>query len=713
MTARDPETETADPIVPSSALSCGVIRLSGRALVAVVTLAAGILAVQGSTDPLVGQQPARDGGQGYALPLDGQVAHDPSSGQVPSAEGRGRVVVLSLDGLSQQIWQDDRAARELDALRGIAGKGVSADGVITAFPSVTAAGHASLWTGAYGRRNGIVTTANPVLPRREHTVFERESGFDSNPLRAEPIWATAARAGIRVVAHQSTQNYPFLPRVTAPKADPSPVLVNGYGPGKLAPHAVVEESEVVPTDPGVWGDSLPPSSLAPKTFRWRVGPVTFHGALVAEEDPEWGYTSLHVAVDPTGESVRVEPAPTESEPPEHRELARHFSDGLLFRMPGTGPLTVAYFRLFRLSPDGSQLTLYQPSLHELALHRDSARDTEVRRILVEAGGFVGNGPSMLYRDGQLGRQLYDEGDGRAERRYLEGLELVLRQYNRLSRAVTARYEPELLLDYSNYPDEVDHSWYGLAHTETVDDEVRRAFRDYRRWAYAALDRRIALLDSIAGPDGHLIVTSDHGMSAVAKNVRVNVALREAGLLRLQTRGSVDPLRTKAVYLKYCVMVNTEDWKNGIVLGERRAHVVDSVEATLSSVTDPETGRRVFTDFYRPAALGDSLGIGGANGCDLYFDLRPGYAATGTLNGDVVVPADQAHQPLGPHPYGDHGFLPTRRDMLAVFIARGPRFPPNGGVGTVRTIDVAPTVSEIFGIRPPRQSQGRSVLDPVE
>lgn len=624
----------------------------------------------------------------------------------------GRVVVLSLDGLAHHFWQDDPAAGELDALRRVAEQGVVADGAVSAFPSVTPAGHASLWTGTYGRRSGIVAAGNPMLPRAAHTVFQRHSGYDAEPLRAEPLWVTAARAGLRVVAHQSTQNYPFTARVTASAADSPPVLVNGYGPGKRAPHALVDRSEMVTTDPEIWGDSLPGSSLAPKTLRWRVGPVTYHGALVADGDSAEGYTSMHVAVEPTGASVRVHAVPVESEPPHDRQLARHFSDGLLLGLPGDGPLSVAYFRLYQLSPDGSRLTLYQPSLHELAVHDGSSGGPDSRELLSAAGGFIGNGPSMLYRDGDLGTQLYAGGDGRAERRYLEGVELVLRQYNRLSRAFAAEHSPDLLLDYSNYPDEVDHLWYGLVHSDAaeLDRGQRRAYGEYRRWAYAALNRRIALLDSIAGPSGHLIVSSDHGMTAIEKNVRVNVALRNAGLLHLTVHGSIDPLRTEAVLLKYCVMVNTEDWKNGIVLSERREQVVDSVAATLRAITDPETGERVFTEFFRPEAFGDSLGIGGPNGCDLYFDMRPGFAATGKLIGDVVVSAARVLQPFGPHPYGYHGFLPTRRDMLSILVARGPSFPAGRSLPTVRTIDVAPTVSEILGIRPPRASRGRSLLD---
>lgn len=631
--------------------------------------------------------------------------------------------MVSLDGLAYHIWRDDPAARELRSLRQVASRGVVARGMVQAFPTITPAGHASLYTGAYGNVSGVVTSWNPMLPRSEHTAFDRLSGYDSRLLQAEPLWVTSARQGIATVAHHSTQNYPFIPFITAPDAATPPVLVSGYGPAKLADHAVIRKADTTAEEASEWSPRLPASALPVRAFRWTKDRVTFHGALVAERGAAQGYTALYVAADPGGERVRVASVSTETVFPRGRELARYFSEPLRLRVGEKRVPTVAYFRLFELAPDGSEFMLFQPAVYELGLYEGpkaasdapdktvdeagvvygwQAPSNSLEKMLGEAGGFLGNGPSYLYRDGLLGKQLNVGGDGTAERRYLEGIELVIRQYNRQSAWVVKHYNPRLLIDYSPYPDEMEHALYGLTRPDVtgVDRGVARQINDFRRWGYAVVDTRVALLDSIAGPRGHIVFTSDHGMSPAFKDVKVNVALKQAGLLALDDKGQIDPQRTQAVHLKYCVLVNTKDWRGGIVPLEDRKKVVDKIEHALGEVRDPETNRQVFTGFFRPEEHGDKLGIGGPAGGDLYFELAPGYKASDATEGKIIA--------LSREMTGEHGYLSTRPEMLASFIARGPRI-KRGTIPTVRSIDVAAFVSDLLGIKPPAQNRGKSPL----
>jgi predicted AlkP superfamily phosphohydrolase/phosphomutase len=614
----------------------------------------------------------------------------------------GKVILVSLDGLAYKIWSDDLAVRELRSLRRIAGQGVVARGMIQAFPSVTPAGHAALWTGAYGNVSGIVAANNPVLPRSEHTFLERQSGFNGDLLRAEPLWLTAARQGIKVVAHQATQNYPFVPGVTGSSAENPPTLITGYGPRTLEPNAVIRPDKVSSEDAAIWQPALPPSALPVRAFSWKAQNVTLHGALVAEKGKASGYTALYVAADARGNRVRVAARATEKLPPKGRALARHFSEGLHLTVNGIH--TVGYFRLFELAADGSDFLLFQTSLHELAFYNGRPNGgAELESMLKELGGFIGNGPSFQYDDGLLGKQLYAGGDGTAERRYLEGLELLVRQSNRYTRWVWERYAPQFMLDYSPYPDEMEHTWYGLSRPDVtgVDREVARKILGYRQWGYAALDTHIALLDSLIGSSGHLIFVSDHGMSPAAKEVNVNLALQQAGLLAYDNNGRIDVTRTQAVNNKYGVWVNSKDWRGGIVPLEERKALVDKIEQTLAKIRDPETNQPVFTGFFRPEEHGERLGIGGPAGADLYYELAPGYA-TSERRANQVVTKKRA-------PVGDHGYLPTRDEMLASFIARGPRLPRGKKLPTIRSIDVASLVSDLLKINPPAQNQGKSPL----
>ena len=73
--------------------------------------------------------------------------------------------------------------------------------------------------------------------------------------------------------------------------------------------------------------------------------------------------------------------------------------------------------------------------------------------------------------------------------------------------------------------------------------------------------------------------------------------------------------------------------------------------------DPETGKNVVTAFFRPETHKD-FGIGGPAGADIYFDLLPGYAASDRPAPEIVTRKRA--------PVGEHGFMPTRDDMLADF-----------------------------------------------
>ena len=570
----------------------------------------------------------------------------------------GRVLLVSLDGFGYQIWVEDRVAEELKTLRRVAAGGVTARGVMSSFPSLTAPAHASLWTGAYGDVNGVTANDNPVLPRNGHSFTERRNGFRSESLLAEPLWVAAARQGVRVVAHQPPQAYPFGDRNTAPGA----VVVNCYQTETLASGRVLRAAGAAPEPAEAWKPLRPG-----RAFHWETGSLTLHAALAGGV--------LHVAADPRrGPRVIVRPAPAESEPPRRRPLARHFSAGLPVTV--NGEPGVVYFRLFELRPDGSDFLLYQSPLKQTGIHGAPARDRDV--LLAEAGGMVGNGAHRAYVSGALGKA----GGGIAKERYLETLELSVRQFNRYSEWLWARYRPRLLIDYASIPDEFEHAWLGHL-------RFRGAMDEWRRWGFVIVERRLAALEALAEAGDSFLVASDHGMGAFDREVRVNTALERAGL------------NHKAVLAGSSILINTADWRGRVVPLGQRAEVVEQARAALEALRDPESGRAVFTAFFRPGEAGAPPGLGGPAGGDLYFDLAPGYRASSAPGGEILARLAE--------PVGAHGLDPARNDMLAVLFARGPGLPPGGVWPRLRTIDIAPLVADLLGIEPPAQARGQSPL----
>lgn len=415
------------------------------------------------------------------------------------------------------------------------------------------------------------------------------------------------------------------------------IVHNGYQTRLLAPHALFTVKNT---------DAQPDGSIHIK-----------HGPLSLRAERRNGV--LRISVSGSKEFVDVRPAAVETELPRQRPLARYFSPGLAIAQPVPA---VLYFRLFELSP--TSFRLYVSPLQELAM-------TELLPALFrQAGGFLGNGPEALMQQGVL-----------SEPEYLEAVELVIRQMTRHAAWLHAHYQPRFFQGYLPFPDEFEHSWLALSRNG------QKSIDEFRRWGYIAVNRGAAEFAKLARKSDHLLWVSDHGMAPVTRYVSVHEVLRRAGL------------GDKASYLYNSILVNTADWKAGTVQPGERARVVEQARQALAAVH--ENGKPVFTAFFTPERDGAKYGIGGPAGGDLYFDLAPGYAASGRPN-PALFDANTK-------PRGVHGFLPTRPEMLAVCILRGPRVKPSTQWPQLRSIQVAPLIADLLGIAPPPNAKSPSPL----
>jgi predicted AlkP superfamily phosphohydrolase/phosphomutase len=190
------------------------------------------------------------------------------------------------------------------------------------------------------------------------------------------------------------------------------------------------------------------------------------------------------------------------------------------------------------------------------------------------------------------------------------------------------------------------------------------------------------------------------MGGVNGVVNPNVALRKAGLLSVDARGAIDLARTRAVYFpgnSTFVLINRAEREDGIVRPEEEDAVRREVASALLAIRDPRTGLSPVTAVVDPRqAAGHDPAIGGPEGGDLYLSLLPGYDLAADLSGDVVA---------GVAPRGAHALNPERPEMLASFVVAGPGVAAGAKLGTIRQIDIAPTLCALLGISPPAQATG--------
>jgi type I phosphodiesterase/nucleotide pyrophosphatase len=634
-----------------------------------------------------------------------------------------RAIVVSFDAFSESRLRSSVDRTAAPTFYSLFERGACAAYARPAMPSVTAASHASIWTGAYGDVSGVAANNQPILPRDEHTLTELASGFSSAALRAEPIWITAGLTGMRVGGHHPTQapDAPGYPPVSAWERDtllealraraadalarPNVHVLNGYN-REVSPDLVLTERTHPPRTPtrrwrglGRLGRIGTPH----REIAWRIGRDSVFALLYGEE---WTYTHVVVSAGDRDASagVTARAIPADTSWPVGRPLARHFSEPLEIPLEGTGVAAgrvVLRVRLFALAPDASSYLLYQPALKVV----QSNHPQTALEYGAAIGGWVGNSATSPYERGALGRTVMDGGDGSAEARYLETAELLTRQSMRGVEWMWQTQHPALLLDYFPLVDNFEHVVYGFVDPASprYDAAVAARVQELRRRAWALADLRLAHLRGLQHAGGSsataLIVSGDHGMRALWRVFRPNVALARAGLLIADTAGRIDLTRTRALSPNgYWVTVNRTAWKGGIVPPAEEASVLREAEQALL-VARGVDWEPVVTRIFR-AAEHDSLGLGGPIGGDLYYEVAPGYSWTSSARGLVVDSTADAD--------ANHGFPSVSPDMYTVFCAEGVAFPPRR-VGPARTIDVAPTVAEWLGIKLPPTAKGRSLL----
>lgn len=598
-----------------------------------------------------------------------------------------RAIIASFDGFSESWFRTYADSLSAPHLWRMFEQGMCADAARPAFPSVTPSGHAAIWTGAYGNVNGIAAAANGALPWATTTILDAVDGYKAPSLRAEPVWLAAARQGKRVFSHLATQS-------------PQP-----------------------PGFPPVDGSTPELDSArardARASTRLGVGAVNVYNELIAEalviRAPEtWGFgrdgDSLRAAIrddstvvvsltkDPA-RVVLVRRAPVDTTNPATRPLARYFSAPLRVDLPG-GRRTFVYFRLFELRADRREMLLFASEARVIEGNTPAvaaAYDSAVQ-------GVPGNGAGRLMERAAFGPRVPHGGDGTAEYRYLETVELVVRQFMRGTEWGWGRFDPELATDYTPYPDEALHTFMAYAdpRTPNVSGAGRANAARMLRRVYGLVDLRLAQFERFASrdPNTRLFVTGEHGMRPVWLAFKANVALRDAGLLATDSAGNIDLSRTRAAATRGSwISVNRTTRKGGIVPPDSAAAVIAQVERVLRGVRD-SAGTPIVERIYRSGTVeGDSLGIGGPAGGDVYFDLAPGYywgpAATGTLV-----------QPMA-FPQGEHGYPSIDRDMQPALCVLGG--PSKGRIGTARLIDIAPSAAAWIGIEPPAEATGRSLI----
>ena len=250
--------------------------------------------------------------------------------------------------------------------------------------------------------------------------------------------------------------------------------------------------------------------------------------------------------------------------------------------------------------------------------------------------------------------------------------------------IIEKHQPNLLLFHLLTTDAANHQ-YGPG---TLASRAAFAYAD------AQVGKLLGALDRTGLRDrATIVVVTDHGFKKVNKVIHANVALRDAGLIRMKG----DQIESCDAYVVA---------EGGLAFGyitdpARRAELLPRLKEVcakvegVGEVLDGSEGPR----FGMPTPS-ENQGMG-----DLILWAKPGYAFKdpATTLGTIVDPTNYL---------GTHGYAASDPELDGVFIASGHGIKAGVRLPRVANLNVAPTLAQLLGVSLP-DAEGRVLKEILE
>lgn len=204
----------------------------------------------------------------------------------------------------------------------------------------------------------------------------------------------------------------------------------------------------------------------------------------------------------------------------------------------------------------------------------------------------------------------------------------------------------------------------------------------------AIDQQIGRIVDAGGDETTFIIVSDGGRLRVEREFRPNVILARKGLLETGKDGKILNWRARAEArggAAAIILVDPQDEKLAAEVEEAFKEVVERSESPIWSVVARREISRLGAD---PRA-------------SFYLDAAPFYVMSDRATGGSTAGSDVRIA---------SGYLPSRSEMRAIFIAAGRGIRSGSRIEYARLVDIAPTIARLLGLEM-KVSRGR-VIDEV-
>lgn len=592
--------------------------------------------------------------------------------------------MIGIDGFSP-VWMD-RFLRQgkLPWLGSVAASGVSV-ALRSTLPATTPVAWATVATGC----SPAVTGIDANLIHRPGDRLDRRLGCYAHRCQAEPLWATASRAGKRSFVVKFPVSYPSS--TASFRLDGAAgwaglkCLHEAASPSVADNRAPSLGSELTATDGETWRSDQDQGGTLLWRGRWLLRSL-------------WGGSPvvLHVSVQRTMEGASA--VTVASAPDWGQALARlgpgEWSAPLTVRAEGRRRESDFSFRIKVLECAGEPLHL---RLHSTVLHERTGHSEppEIWERYLETVGPIEEqtDPFLFFRGGiDLESQL-------------EIFRFNAEWLQRVSTALLTGEPWDLFMVQAHFTDWAHHMLEGaldLRHPDFRPEHAAR-YEEALLASYRMADDLVGAIRRILEPDTDLVVLGDHGQDLHHTTVHVNEWLADRGYLTWESDGDeVDWERTRAFAAGNFIYLNLEGREpTGVVPPAAAEGLKAQILDGLLSIEDPIRRSRpiliagVKEDF-------EALGAHGAGAGDIVFICRSGYQSRNS-RGELFVPTRLFQEFTSGH---DH-FWPLDPKIQTRLFAAGPSF--REGYCHPRSehlTDVAPTLCSVLGIEASAQCEGR-------
>jgi predicted AlkP superfamily pyrophosphatase or phosphodiesterase len=285
--------------------------------------------------------------------------------------------------------------------------------------------------------------------------------------------------------------------------------------------------------------------------------------------------------------------------------------------------------------------------------------------------------------GEIERELVDAGVVTAQdiATFTRGKNVAWRDmvWTRAATHILETRRPNLLLFHPLNTDNINHiNGPGSFASHTAFAYADRLVGDI----LAALER--------TGRKATVVITTDHGFKKVSKVVLPNVALRKAGLLRVESPKPITCDAYVMVQGGLAFVYVTDAAKREALKPQLRA-LFEQLEG-VGKVLDGSEGPRL--GMPTPE---ENQGMG-----DLILYAKAGYAFQAPAVGEEVVAESKNY-------LGTHGYPSDDPELDGVFLAWGYGIKPVAKLGRMANLDIAPTLAAILGVKLP-EVEGRVLTE---